>query len=83
MSPDPARTRFQHGLQTEFIRRFDDTGFELGVEQHDDGENRSWFVMARSAGRKKWDVQWSTHCGPYSTREQAVDWINAIRETKS
>ena len=70
------------GGPVEFVRRFNETGMELGVQQHGDGENFSWFVMARTASRHKWDTEWHTHCGPYSTREQAVWWINEIRETK-
>lgn len=62
----------EHGRTTavEITRTFKD-GFQNGVGQ--DGE--SWFVYSGPPG----DV--TKHCGPYSTREQAKDWIDAIRET--
>lgn len=68
---------------TEAIRFFARTSMELGVEHHDDGQNRAWFVMDRVRGGNELRGQneWHTHCGPYSTREQAVAWIQAIRET--
>ena len=37
----------------------------------------AWFVYDRHVGERAWHK----HCGPYSTREQAVDWILAIQET--
>lgn len=46
-------------------------GWQNGVGQ-DEG---SWFVYAGRSGAV------TKHCGPYSTREQAKDWIDAIRET--
>ena len=45
----------------------------FGVNQRKNGE---WFVMALSHENDgSW---WSQHCGPYSTREQAVEWIHAL-----
>jgi hypothetical protein len=45
--------------------------FELGVGY----DRTAWFVYHRLRG----NTVWLKHCGPYSTREQAADWINAIR----
>lgn len=46
-------------------------GYLLGV-----GQPEQWFVYTQDAPGKSWEK----HCGPYSTREQAVDWINGIRD---
>lgn len=55
------------------IRRFELTRTELAV--HSLGG--SWFVYDRD-----FDAQgWHLHCGPYSTFDQARDWILAIQET--
>ena len=39
----------------------------------------SWFVVDCDM---RGDATWHTHCGPYSTPEQAAEWINAIREDR-
>lgn len=36
----------------------------------------TWFVYDRASDVDKWHK----HCGPYSTFEQAKDWIKGIRE---
>ena len=36
----------------------------------------TWFVYDRDGA----DERWHKHCGPYSTYEQAADWIRGIRE---
>lgn len=56
----------------EHERTFDSTGRHLGVG-HPVG-NPSWFVYDALPSEP-----WHMHCGPYSTREQAVEWIAAIR----
>jgi hypothetical protein len=56
------------------VRQFLSTDMELGVGRDHRG---SWFVLHRKIGA----LVFATHCGPYSTEAQAVDWINAIRET--
>jgi len=53
------------------VRTFRRTQMEMGV-----GKPGSWFVYDRAIGAEDWHL----HCGPYSTREQAEDWINGIRE---
>lgn len=47
-------------------------GFDK-LPEHDNGQ---WFVYDFDG------IEWTCHCGPYSDREQAVVWINSIRETK-
>lgn len=72
-------------------RTFLSTGMEMAAEEHayrhDDGTltHRAWFVVDRKswfAGDRPFESRWHTHCGPYSTREQAHEWIEAIREVK-
>lgn len=53
------------------IRRF--KRFALGIAQ----EGATWFVYMRMFGGSR---TWAKHTGPYSTSEQAEDWIKAIRE---
>ncbi len=36
----------------------------------------SWWVYSTLPNEK----EWMKHCGPYSDRESAADWINAIRD---
>ena len=50
------------------------SGTQLSVELH----NYSWFVTMKLTGEE----EFSTHCGPYSTKEQAIDWIKDIREER-
>lgn len=59
------------------VRRFNITQMILGVGKDDD----SFFVYDRPFGSNEW--AWRIHCGPYSTRQQAVDWIRDIRETQA
>jgi hypothetical protein len=55
------------------VIRYFKNGNVLGVRKEAD----SWFVVDRVDG-----INWHTHCGPYSTPEQAADWINQIREER-
>lgn len=67
-----------YGRRTEVfpIRRFK-SGSRLGVGFDEQPPSHSaWFVYDFS------DSKWSKHCGPYSTREQAEEWIDDIRETR-
>jgi hypothetical protein len=57
------------------IRSFHRTNMVLGVRKEAD----SWFVVDCDM---RGDATWHTHCGPYSTPEQAAEWINAIREDR-
>lgn len=67
-------TIIEHGRTTtvEDVRTFMRTRTMCGVGR--DGD--SYFVYMRAKGEP-----YTKHCGPYSTRDQAVDWINAVRET--
>ena len=56
------------------VRAFRD-GRELGAG-YELRDPATWFVYDREST----DAKWHMHCGPYSTFEQAVDWIRAIRE---
>jgi hypothetical protein len=56
---------------TKMIRKFR-SGYQLSVEFR----SGSWFVTAKSVNEK----EFSTHCGPYSTMDQAIWWIKNIRE---
>ncbi len=60
-----------------FVRHLEATRTSLGVGRDDD----SYYVYDREDGKSAFD--WHMHCGPYSTFEQAVDWIRAIRESAS
>lgn len=51
---------------------------ELGVG-YDIKSPAAWFVFDRDTERN----HWHKHCGPYSTFDQARDWINGIREVRS
>lgn len=51
------------------------SGFEVGIGQERQGPYGLWFVYARTN-----TGPWHKHCGPYSTEDQAVDWIRSIRE---
>ena len=59
------------------VRTFRD-GRSMGVGYVLDRPS-SWFVYDREAGKTGNGV-WHMHCGPYSTFEQGVDWIQGIRE---
>lgn len=59
------------------VRTFGD-GSSLGGG-YDLRRPSEWFVYDREAGATGNGV-WHKHCGPYSTFEQAKDWIHAIRE---
>lgn len=54
------------------VRKFPDTGMELGVGY----DRTAWFVFDRKYRERQ---DWHKHCGPYSTRAQAEGWINDIR----
>lgn len=56
------------------VRSFRHTKMDLGIGR-DDG---SFYVYDRRHVAASFD--WHMHCGPYSTFQQAVDWIRAIRE---
>lgn len=56
------------------VRRFRDAR-ELGVG-YELGRPTTWFVYDRDDALAKWHK----HCGPYSTFDQAKEWIQAIRE---
>ena len=57
----------------ETVKVFRATSTECGVGMI----GSSWFVFDRQVG----DAGWHQHCGPYSTRAAARDWILAVRET--
>jgi hypothetical protein len=38
----------------------------------------TWFVYDRDSASE----QWHMHCGPYSSFEQAADWIKGIRDRR-
>jgi hypothetical protein len=46
-------------------------GYELGAPS-------TWFVY----DRENQTAKWHKHCGPYSTFDQASDWIKGIRDDK-
>lgn len=56
------------------VRTFRSMRKELGVGC----DRHSWFVYDRSIG----ETEWHKHCGPYSTSEQAAQWIFDIREVR-
>jgi hypothetical protein len=56
------------------IRKFRD-GHRLGVG-YDLDHPTTFFVYDRNED----DDSWHKHCGPYSTFDQAKDWIRDIRE---
>lgn len=58
------------------VRTFRD-GREMG-SGYDLREPAAWFVYDREDATAKWHK----HCGPYSTFEQAKDWINGIRDRR-
>lgn len=58
------------------VRAFRD-GRELGAG-YDLRNPATWFVYDRGMA----DAKWHKHCGPYSTFEQAKDWIHGIRERR-
>lgn len=64
----------EHGRTTviEEIAVWRGVGIMCGVGR----DAGSYFVYMRHA-----DQPYTKHCGPYSTREQAVDWINGVRES--
>lgn len=57
------------------VRRFALTRVELAVH----ALAGSYFVYDRATDDPR--ATWHLHCGPYSTFEQARDWILNIRET--
>ena len=57
----------------KFVKWFRETNMEMGFGY----DRTAWFVYCRYRG----DAEWGKHCGPYSTSEQAREWILAIRET--
>ena len=59
------------------IRKFRD-GRRMGVG-YDLREPATFFVYDREA-ETTGNAVWHKHCGPYSTFEQAKDWIKQIRE---
>ena len=64
-------------VKVEPIRTFHG-GCSLGVGFDEQPPSHSaWFVFDRVK-----DGQWSKHCGPYSTRDQAVWWIEQIKESQ-
>lgn len=58
----------------QHVRTFQ-SGSEWGAG-YDLRDPSTWFVYDRTGKAERWHM----HCGPYSTMEQAVDWINGIRE---
>lgn len=56
------------------VRRFKSTKMDLGVGC-DDG---SYYVYDRPFGASAF--AWHMHCGPYSTYDEARDWIREVRE---
>jgi hypothetical protein len=61
-------------IDVHLVRTFKN-GFALGGG-YDLSDPVTWFVYDRESA----DAKWHKHCGPYSTFEQAKDWINGIRE---
>ena len=59
------------------IRTFRD-GSQLGAG-YDLRKPATWFVYDAESDPTAANGRWHKHCGPYSTFEQAVDWIKAIR----
>jgi hypothetical protein len=58
-----------HLVRTFRDKRQLGVGYELRVPS-------AWFVY----DRENHDSKWHKHCGPYSTFEQAKEWILNIRE---
>lgn len=58
------------------VRKFKSTQMTLGVGR-DDG---IYYVYDRPFSASAFN--WHMHCGPYSTFDQAADWIRDIREDK-
>lgn len=61
------------------VKTFAATQKELGAG-YELRKPSTWFVYDRDAGATG-NGTWHMHCGPYSTFDQAKDWILAIRET--
>ena len=57
------------------VRTFRD-GWQLGAGCDVTGDWSTFFVYDREDASSKWH----RHCGPYSTFDQARDWILGIRE---
>lgn len=54
------------------VRRFEATSTTLGVGE----DNGSWYVFDQVDGEP-----WHRHCGPYSSMPDAIDWVNAIKDS--
>lgn len=65
----------------QVIKTFRSTGMTMGVG-YDLDKLGTWFVYDATDDPTQGNGRWHKHCGPYSTYEQAKDWINAIRETQ-
>lgn len=61
------------------IKTFTATKRELGAG-YDLRDPATWFVYDRDANATG-NGTWHKHCGPYSTFEQAREWILGIRDT--
>ena len=62
------------------VRKFKN-GFQMGAG-YDLGRPSEWFVYDAESDPTSANGRWHKHCGPYSTFEQAKDWIRGIREER-